>query len=213
MSLASTDTASSHLGDILGQLILRVCKAQSEAEIYTVVAKDLPLLIPAERVSVALLTHSRNDIEVFALEGPVTELAKSTCILCTQQSYIGYTILTQKNTLATAAEDSIYPDLAHLASEGLISVMTAPLLVSGEAIGALNVGSCQANLYRDADLSILTQIAALTATNIERLRLSQTAQASVSRHQDYAERLEILNSIGQQLSSAMTEEYTFNIVA
>ena len=213
MSSSSTDASPSHLGDILGQLILRVCKTQSETGIYTTVAKDLPLLIPADRVSVALLTPSKDEIEVFVLEGLGIELPKGTYIPCTQQNHIGHTILTQKPTLVTATEDSIHPDLAQLASEGLVSVMTTPLVVSGKALGALNVVSCQANLYRNADLSILTQIAALMATNIERLRLSQTAQTSVSRHQDYAERLEILNSIGQQLSSAMTEEYTFNIVA
>ncbi len=211
--MSSTDSSSSHLCDILGQLILRVCTAQSEAEIYTAVAKNLPLLIPADRVSVALLTPTKDEIEVFALEGLILELPQGACIPCTNQTHIGHTILTQQPTLATATKDSAYPDLAHLANEGLVSTIKAPLLVSGEALGTLNVGSCQDELYGDADLAILTQIAALMATNIERLRLIQAAQASSARHQDYAERLEILNVIGQRLSSAITEECTFNIVA
>ena len=211
--MSSTDASSSYLCDILGQLILRVCKAQSEAEIYTTVAKDLPLLIPADRVSVALLTPNKDDIEISIFEGLVVDFSEGTAVPCTQQTHIGYTILTQQPSLVTATENSVYLDLAHMAGEGLVSIMRAPLLVSGEALGTLNVGSCQADLYGDTELSILVQIAALMATNIERLRLIQATQASASRHQDYAERLEILNLIGQQLSSAMTEESTFNIVA
>ncbi len=205
--------APSKLFDVLGQLIFKVCVADTEAEIYDIVAKGLPLLIPADRVSVALITPNQAEIEVFALEGLDSDLQLGTRLPLNMQTSVGKSILSQKAQLVSISPNSPYSDLIRLSSEGMVKAMHSPLFISDQVIGSLNVGSCSAELYGEAELALLTQIAALVATNIERLRLIQQAHASMVRHLCQAERLTILNEMGQRLSSAMTEEVVFHIVA
>jgi len=55
--------------------------------------------------------------------------------------------------------------------EGLVALLSAPLLFGGEAIGALNVYTGQPHLYSDEEIRILSAFAELSAVAIEKARL------------------------------------------
>ena len=200
------------LYDILGQLIENVFVAETEADVYRAVAKYLPLLIPADRVSVALVIPTGDEIEVFALGGLTSDFAIGTRLPCDDSSNAGQVLLTQQSRLFTVTPDS--PDRVHaqLAREGIVRVMNTPLIIADCSFGVLNVASRQKDAYGQKELSILKQIATLISTYIERLRLIQQSQIAMKRHRNYAERLEILNEMGRRLSSAKKEGEIFQIV-
>ncbi len=209
--MLSSDPA--HLFDIFGQLILKACIAETEMELYELVTKRIPLLMPADRVSIALVTPQQDEIEVFALEGLAHDLQRGSRLPYDDTTNVGRSILTQKPHLTTASPDSPYLDLVRLSKEGITLVMCVPLPISGQTLGALNVANCQADIYGEADLSLLEQVAALISTNIDRLRLIKTTQASMERHRCQASRLERLNEMGHRLSSVVTDADVFTIVA
>lgn len=75
--------------------------------------------------------------------------------------------------------------------------MNAPLTVGNRVFGSINITSTQA----------------LIAMHIDCRRLLEQTQATVERHENYACRLEVLNSIGQRLSTALSQGDVFSAVA
>ncbi len=113
-----------------------------------------------------------------------------------------------------AAEQRLYQD-------GIRSRINLPLLIGGEAIGALNLGSQQIGLFREDQLPVLQQIADALASAVENNRLFQAereqrelaqaleqAAAAVSSTLD---RDEVLDRILEQTARVVAGD-AFNIM-
>ncbi len=206
--MISPDPAS--LYQALGRLIAAIAATRSEADIYRVVARFLPTLIPADRVSVALIPPGSCEFEIFALEGSIADPPLGTRFPLDDSNNVSLTLREGKAHLADVKQ---VEKLGPLAARQIQQVMSAPFFLGGQVLGSVNVASCHVANYGPAELELLTQVASLIGTNLERLRLSQETQRAMARQRSYAARLETLNEMGRQLSSAMTEQEAFNVVA
>ncbi len=206
--MTTSDSAS--LYQALGRLIAAIAATRSEAEIYRVVAQFLPELIPADRVSVALVIAGSREFEIFALEGSISSPPLGTRFPLDVSNNVSLSLREGKARLAEVKQSEKPDPLAALQMQ---QVMSVPFFLGGQVLGAINVASCQLASYGPAELELLTQVASLIGTNLERLRLSQETQRVMDQQRSYADRLEILNEMGRQLSSAMTEQAVFDVVA
>ena len=206
--MASSDPAS--LYQALGRLIAAIAATKSEADIYRVVAQFLPELIPADRVSVALVISGSHEFEIFALEGSIADPPLGTRFPLDASNNVSQSLRLGKARLLDVQQPE---NLAAVAAQQVRQVMSSPFFLSGKVLGSINLASCQMETYSPAELELLTQVASLIGTNLERLRLSQETQRAMAQQRSYADRLEILNEMGRQLSSAMTKQEVFNVVA
>ncbi len=151
-----------------------------------------PQIIPADRVSVTLLTEDsmgsdrdgraslEGRLQVFALQGEagVIPMGKQLPVTGTLAGRAA-----RKRRLVRTADiqESDTLDARQLTEQGLRSVMNAPLTTGERTFGTLNVGNEQPDFYSARDETLLMQIATFLATTMENTRLfakAQTAQAA-----------------------------------
>ncbi len=86
------------------------------------------------------------------------------------------------------------PHFAAESVEGLRAVACVPLVVQGEVVGALAIGSD--TIFSDGDLRLLNGIADMLATTLQRARLYEQIQ-------HYAEQMSAVNAIGRALTESL----------
>ncbi len=77
-----------------------------------------------------------------------------------------------------------YPDSAK--SEGLVSVLSAPLMVDGKAIGLIRVYSAVAKDFSEDEHAFLEAVAAISAVSIENARLHEALRNNYERMSKHA---------------------------
>jgi signal transduction histidine kinase len=73
--------------------------------------------------------------------------------------------------VANVQADSRYQNVELARREGLVSLLSVPLIFSGQAIGALNVYTARAYSFSNEEIKILGALAELSAIAIEKARL------------------------------------------
>ncbi len=164
--------------ELLNELGQEMAKADSREDVYRVVTRLTPEIVPADRVSVALLNETGDTLTVYALVGA------SDVLRVGKQASVGGTnagaavrlrrIINTRDLTTCTAEDS-----RELATVGLRSTLNAPMLIGEHAIGSLNVGSLKPDAFSAVDEGLLLQIASYLAATVENLRL--IAQAEEAR--------------------------------
>lgn len=197
---------------VWGKFILAIANAQSELDLCNAVANYLPKFIPADRASVTRLVSDGSAFEVFAVNGEKQVLEQGQRLPFDQVS-LQAVITTQCSHVFEAHTKSVYFDLVELARQGMVIVVHAPLMISGQAIGSLNVASKTKALDQPDTIELIEQIATLLAMNLERHWLHQQTQVAIKRYRSYANQLGILNEIGRQLSAEITKAGVFDVIA
>ncbi|MGD8491399.1 MAG: GAF domain-containing protein, partial [Anaerolineae bacterium] len=160
---------------LLNEMGQQISRAGSTDAILRVVTDFVPRVIPADRVSVALLAETGDGLEVFALQGEAGVLPVGQRLPLT--GTMAGTAVREKRLIRVAdLRESDAADAQKLAGQGLRAAMTAPLAAGDHVIGTLNVGSEQPGSHGDGDANILMQIAAFLATNMENTRLYAEAE-------------------------------------
>jgi signal transduction histidine kinase/CheY-like chemotaxis protein/PAS domain-containing protein len=162
---------------LLNEMGQQMNLANSTDEIFKVVTEYTPQIIPADRVSVALLAESGAGLEVFALQGDagIIPVGKQLPL----EGTLAGQALRDKNLIRTAdLRESQALDAVQLAGQGLRATMSAPMIVGERVIGTLNAGSHRPGAHSARDESMLMQIAAFLATTVENTRLYTDAQAA-----------------------------------
>jgi signal transduction histidine kinase/DNA-binding response OmpR family regulator/HPt (histidine-containing phosphotransfer) domain-containing protein/PAS domain-containing protein len=146
-----------------------------------------PQIIPADRVSVALLTensrgsdgdgraNSESHLEVFALQGEAGVMPVGKHLPVTG-TLAGRAVRKRRLVRTADIQESDTLDARQLAGQGLRSVMNAPLTIGERTFGTLNVGNAKPDFYSARDESLLMQIASFLATTMENTRLFAEAQ-------------------------------------
>ena len=210
VTLASATTPTE--SEILGEVVLAMTQATREAEVLLAIARHIDRLIPASRASVVLLEPQSGDGRVFAISGESDVLPVGTRLKL-DRSRVGEAVRTRRLQVWEPRLDDRSDDSRLLASQGMRTVMNAPLLVGDACLGALNLASERVEAFEARQQRVFSIVAALAAAAVERLRLLDTTKHSLEQHRRYAERLEILNDISAELSSAMDEEEVFEVIS
>ncbi len=165
---------------VLNELGQEIGKAPTIDDIYAIVTRLTPQMIPAERVSVALLNEAQDQLTVYALSGEQAMLTVGKQI-AVEGTLAGDAIRERRlvNTPDLRVCDRV--DAGRLAASGLRAVLNAPMLTGERVLGSLNVGSATPGAYADLEERLLRQIAGYVATTMDNIQLySQAKEARVA---------------------------------
>ena len=162
---------------LLNEMGQKMSLAGTTDEILQVVTHYVPQVVPADRVSVALLAETGDSLEVFAVQGEagILPLGKGLPLKGT----MGGTVVREKRIVRMMdLRESDALDARQLVDQGVRSAISAPLAAGERVIGTLDVGSEQPDVYSDGDAGVLLQIASFLATLLENTRLYTEAQGA-----------------------------------
>jgi signal transduction histidine kinase/DNA-binding response OmpR family regulator len=156
---------------------LKMNLAGNEDEIFKVITDYTPQIVPANRVTVALVTDEGDSLEIFALQGtagviPIGEH------LPFEGTLIGQAVREKRLINVANIQESDTLDTRQLAPQGLRATLIAPMIVGNRAIGTLSVCSEKPGIYHKRDENLLMQIASFLATTLENTRLYREAQVA-----------------------------------
>lgn len=140
-------------------------------EVLQRITRDACELMQAKMCSLMMLDETRVWLDLRASAGAgAAYLGKPR--LSAQESLIGAVVRRKRPIhVENVQTSSRYQNVDVARQEGLVSLVSAPLLFAGEAIGALNVYTGKPHLYSDEEIRILSAFAELSAIAIEKARL------------------------------------------
>jgi PAS domain S-box-containing protein len=179
--LASTERQAQRLAD-LNEIATSLSKAAEIEDVFKIVATNTSKIIDCIRSNVCFLTEGHTEFEIFALtglEGAISTGDK----LSLEGTSVGYSIKNTEIMIFGDAATSEYLDVQQMALNGINSIINVPMVVGGQVIGTINVGSQEKDAYRISDANLLQQIASLAASTIQNMRLLEQARARARREQ------------------------------
>jgi signal transduction histidine kinase len=140
-------------------------------EALEAITREARQLMRVKMCSLMLLDESKAWLELRASDGAgPAYLGKPR--LSVSESLLGSVVRRRKSAQVENVQTSgRYQHVAVAHAEGLISLLSVPLIFAGEAIGALNVYTGQPYKFSDDEVRILTAFAELSAIAIEKARL------------------------------------------
>ena len=128
-------------------------------------------LMRARMCSLMLLDESREWLDLRASCGAGDAYIKKPR-LGADESLIGVVVRRKKPLqVANVQADTRYQNVELARREGLVSLLSVPLIFSGQAIGALNVYTARLYNFSNEEIKILGALAELSAIAIEKARL------------------------------------------
>jgi len=195
----------------LSNFIISINKASSVKKIYASLALHLPELIPADRCSVTLLNAENTELEVFSLHGSEGALPVGKTMPL-DDTCVGQAIKAKIPILNISNPDSPLIDNQLLYQQGIKSFINAPFIISGEAIGSVNIATKSANIFNQNTLNLMSLVVTLLSTYLERQKLLEKTRISMLGYRHYSEQLEVLNLCAENLSTAVSEVDIFNVI-
>ena len=122
------------------------------------------------------MVAGEDKVEIFALDGEKGVIPTGS-ILPVRNTSVGRAITEQKIIITADTRKSDYIDTRKLSEQGLLSTISAPLIIGDQVLGSLNIANFQTNAYDMQDQQLLQQLASLFASTLENRRLfEQTTQ-------------------------------------
>jgi signal transduction histidine kinase len=136
-----------------------------------VITQEACVLMRAKMCSLMLLDDSRHWLDLRASFGAGQAYIRKPR-LNVEESLMG-TVLRRKKPLqvANVQLSSVYQNTEVARLEGLVALLSVPLVFSGQAIGTLNVYTGQPYSFSNEEVRILSALAELSAIAIEKARL------------------------------------------
>jgi len=140
-------------------------------EALRAITKEACELMRARMCSLMLLDDTREWLDLRASFGAGDAYIKKPR-LSLAESLLGVVLRRQKPLqVANVQADSRYQNVELARSESLVSLLSVPLIFSGQAIGTLNVYTARPYNFSNEEIKILSALAELSAIAIEKARL------------------------------------------
>ncbi len=140
-------------------------------EALRAITKEACELMRARMCSLMLLDDSRDWLDLRASYGAGDAYIKKPR-LSVPESLIGVVVRRKKPLQAANVQtDARYQNVDLARREGLVSLLSVPLIFSGQAIGALSVYTARSYNFSNEEIKILGALAELSAIAIEKARL------------------------------------------
>ena len=140
-------------------------------EALRAITKEACELMRARMCSLMLLDETRAWLDLRASFGAGDAYIKKPR-LSVEESLLGVVVRRQKpQQVANVQADSRYQNVELARRESLVSLLSVPLIFSGQAIGTLNVYTARAYSFSNEEIKILSALAELSAIAIEKARL------------------------------------------
>ncbi len=140
-------------------------------EALRVITREGCKLMRARMCSLMLLDESREWLDLRASYGAGDAYVNKPR-LSVHESLIGVVVRRMKaNQVTDVQTDTRYQNVELARREGLVSLLSVPLIFAGQSIGALNVYTARAYNFSNEEIRILSALAELSAIAIEKARL------------------------------------------
>jgi signal transduction histidine kinase len=140
-------------------------------EALRVITKEACELMRARMCSLMLLDESGEWLDLRASFGAGDAYIKKPR-LSAEESLLGVVVRRQKpQQVANVQADSRYQNVELARRESLISLLSVPLIFSGQAIGTLNIYTARTYHFSNEEVKILSALAEMSAIAIEKARL------------------------------------------
>jgi signal transduction histidine kinase len=140
-------------------------------EALRVITKEACELMRARMCSLMLLDESREWLDLRASYG-AGEAYINKPRLSASDSLIGVVVRRKKALqVANVQSDNRYQNVELARREGLVSLLSLPLIFAGQSIGALSVYTARPYSFSNEEIRILSALAELSAIAIEKARL------------------------------------------
>jgi signal transduction histidine kinase len=140
-------------------------------EALQVITREACTLMDARTCSLLMLDESGEWLDMRASSG-AGEAYINKPRLSVDESFLGIVVRRKKPLqLENVQTSTLYQNTDVARREGLFSLLSAPLVFAGQAIGTLNVYTGKSRSFSNEEIHILTTLAELSAIAIEKARL------------------------------------------
>ncbi|MGD0812454.1 MAG: GAF domain-containing protein [Verrucomicrobiota bacterium] len=140
-------------------------------EALQVITREACTLMEARMCSLRLLDETGQWLDLRASSGAGEAYLKKSR-LSVDESFLGVVVRRKKPMqLENVQASALYQNVSVARSEGLVSLLSAPLVFGGQTIGTLNVYAGQPRSFSNEEIRVLTALAELSAMAIEKARL------------------------------------------
>ena len=195
----------------LGHMSAQLNLVRTEPDLFQVAGLQTPKIVPADWVSVALLTEAGDNLELLTLQGGAGA-ALTGASLSMEGTVLGTVVRENRlvNTPDTGNSDLV--DVRQLTQEGILSTMSTPLVAGGQVIGTLNVGSTRPHVYNLRDEHMLRQVGSLLSSAIENRRLLKRTESVLDAVQESRELLRSVIDATPDWILVKDREHRFRLV-
>ncbi|RME50623.1 MAG: GAF domain-containing protein, partial [Caldilineae bacterium] len=166
-------------------------------EVFQTALAFIKQIVPAERVSIALLAGDGDRLKVVAFEGESGATLQIGAEHPLAGSAPGKAIQSRAVVNTPDLRRSQFDETPPMVQQGFRSTVGAPLLAGEQPLGTLNVGSKTPNAYTPRDEELLLHIATFLATTIQNKRLFQQTHSALAE-------TELLYQISADLNTAQS---------
>lgn len=160
-----------HLFESLASVSRAINSTLSLDEALRVITREACALMRARTCSLMMVDGSRQWLDVRASHGAGRAYIKKPR-LSLEESFLGVVVRRKKPMqIANVQASTRYQNVDIARQEGLVSLLSVPLLFSGQAIGTLNVYTGRPYHFSNEEIRILCALAELSAIAIEKARL------------------------------------------
>lgn len=160
-----------HLFESLASVSRTINSTLNLDEALRAITREACELMRARMCSLMMLDESREWLDLRASHG-AGEAYINKPRLSAEESLLGVVVRRQKPLqIANVQSSTRYQNVDVARQEGLISLLSVPLLFAGEAIGTLNVYTGRPYNFSNEEIRILSALAELSAIAIEKARL------------------------------------------
>jgi signal transduction histidine kinase len=140
-------------------------------EVLQTITRDARTLVRAKMCSLMMLDATHQWLNLRASDG-AGEVYRSKPPLSVAESLLGTVVRRRRAIQVDNVQTSAgYQNVEVARREGLVSLLSVPLMFSGEALGTLNVYTASPYKFSNEEIRILTAFAELSAIAIEKARL------------------------------------------
>ncbi|HEX9143130.1 MAG TPA: sigma 54-interacting transcriptional regulator [Candidatus Binatia bacterium] len=158
-------------------------------ELFAAIAEVLGRVIPFDRLSLSLYDPVANVLRLVTYAGPYQRDDYSPIgrVLELNDSPVGKAFSTRKAVLRADLEAERQTSSEERAfSHGFLSMCSLPLIVRGNSIGGITVGSRTKNRYTEADTQFLMEVANQVAIAVDNMKSYEEIEALKARFQSEA---------------------------
>ncbi len=160
-----------HLFESLASVSRTINSTLNLDEALRVITREACELMRARMCSLMMLDESRGWLDLRASYGASDTYIKKPR-LSVEESFLGVVARRKKPLqIANVQTSSRYQNVEVARQEGLVSLLSVPLLFAGQSIGTLNVYTGRPYNFSNEEIKILSALAELSAIAIEKARL------------------------------------------
>ena len=196
-----------HLFESLASVSRTINSTLNLDEALQVITRETCLLMQARVCSLMMLDESREWLDLRASHG-AGEAYLNKPRLPVDDSLLGVVVRRKKPMqVANVQTSSRYQHVEVARQEGLISLLSVPLIFAGQAIGTLSVYMSRPYNFSNEEISILSALAELSAIAIEKARLYERV-VDVEEQLRQNEKLSVLGLLAAEVAHEIRNPLT-----